>query len=192
MGWLSWERFTCNTDCKNDPDNCISEKLYKDMADRLVTDGYKDLGLADYKPSKGLKLGIYQDIGNKTCAGFPGSYGHFEIDAATFAEWEVDMLKVDGCYADPKQMDDLYPVFSSAIRGKVILSIVDYYITNQEEFVAAAGPGHWNDPDMILAGNLELSYDEAKAQFMLWAGMASPLLVSNELHDIRKEFSDLL
>nr|CAD7401375.1 unnamed protein product [Timema poppensis] len=24
MGWLSWERFRCNTDCKNDPDNCIS------------------------------------------------------------------------------------------------------------------------------------------------------------------------
>nr|CAD7605938.1 unnamed protein product [Timema genevievae] len=23
MGWLSWERFRCNTDCKNDPDNCI-------------------------------------------------------------------------------------------------------------------------------------------------------------------------
>lgn len=23
MGWLSWERFRCNTDCDNDPDNCI-------------------------------------------------------------------------------------------------------------------------------------------------------------------------
>jgi alpha-N-acetylgalactosaminidase len=23
MGWLSWERFRCNTDCKNDPENCI-------------------------------------------------------------------------------------------------------------------------------------------------------------------------
>lgn len=23
MGWLSWERFRCNTDCLNDPDNCI-------------------------------------------------------------------------------------------------------------------------------------------------------------------------
>jgi len=23
MGWLSWERFGCNTDCMNDPDNCI-------------------------------------------------------------------------------------------------------------------------------------------------------------------------
>lgn len=23
MGWLAWERFRCNTDCENDPDNCI-------------------------------------------------------------------------------------------------------------------------------------------------------------------------
>ncbi|GBN42600.1 Alpha-galactosidase A [Araneus ventricosus] len=270
MGWLSWERFTCNTDCKNDPANCIGERLYKEMADRLVADGYKDLGyeyvniddcwmekerdkdgklvpdrerfpngikaLADYIHSKGLKLGIYQDIGSKTCAGYPGSYGHFDVDAATFAEWEVDMLKVDGCYADPKEMDDLYPVFSTAVNKssrdilfscewpfyqhasgmkpnyqqiakycniwrnfydvvdswQSILGIVDYYSQNQDEFVAAAGPGHWNDPDMILAGNFGLSYDEAKAQFMLWAVLASPLLMSNDLRNIRKDFSDLL
>jgi len=44
MGWLSWERFRCDVDCKNDPDNCISEKLYMDMADRMSADGYSDVG----------------------------------------------------------------------------------------------------------------------------------------------------
>ncbi|KAL3265709.1 hypothetical protein HHI36_009912 [Cryptolaemus montrouzieri] len=44
MGWLAWERFRCNTDCKNDPDNCISENLFRTMADILVTEGYADLG----------------------------------------------------------------------------------------------------------------------------------------------------
>ena len=44
MGWLTWERFRCNTDCVNDPDSCISENLMKAMADRLVSDGYADLG----------------------------------------------------------------------------------------------------------------------------------------------------
>ena len=24
QGWLAWERFRCNTDCDNDPENCIS------------------------------------------------------------------------------------------------------------------------------------------------------------------------
>jgi len=44
MGWLSWQRFRCNIDCVNDPYNCISEKLYTDMADRLVDDGWAELG----------------------------------------------------------------------------------------------------------------------------------------------------
>merc|ERR1711862_508929 len=30
MGWLSWERFRCNTDCENDPEFCIGERLFKE------------------------------------------------------------------------------------------------------------------------------------------------------------------
>ncbi|CAL1263603.1 unnamed protein product [Larinioides sclopetarius] len=264
MGWLSWERFTCNTDCKNDPDNCISEKLYMEMADRMVADGYKDAGyeyinvddcwmdmnrdsynrlkpdpvrfssgikaLADYVHSKGLKLGIYTDCGNKTCAGYPGSLGYFDVDAKTFAEWGIDMLKVDGCYAEPTVMDDLYPQITTALNQsgrpivfscswpayqpdytaiakhcnlwrnfddiedswESVLSIVDFYAAHQDELVSAAGPGHWNDPDMILGGNFGLSYDEAKAQLALWAIMASPLLMSNDLRSIEPKFKELL
>jgi alpha-N-acetylgalactosaminidase len=44
MGWLTWERFRCNIDCDNDPENCIGERLIKEQADRLVADGYLDLG----------------------------------------------------------------------------------------------------------------------------------------------------
>src|SRR5689334_21142456 len=54
---------------------------------------------------RGLKLGIYEDYGTKTCAGYPGSLDYLKIDADTFAEWEVDMLKLDGCNADPESMD---------------------------------------------------------------------------------------
>ena len=49
---------------------------------------------------RGLKLGIYEDIGSKTCAGFPGSRGHMRDDANTFAQWGVDMLKFDACGGD--------------------------------------------------------------------------------------------
>ncbi|VDK75092.1 unnamed protein product [Cylicostephanus goldi] len=35
MGWMSWATFFCQTDCEKYPDDCISEKLYRDMADRL-------------------------------------------------------------------------------------------------------------------------------------------------------------
>ena len=44
MGWLSWERFRCNTDCEGDPEFCIGEKLFKDMADMMVVGGYLDVG----------------------------------------------------------------------------------------------------------------------------------------------------
>src|ERR1700733_8614004 len=54
----------------------------------------------------GLKLGIYEDYGTKTCGGYPGSYGFLEIDANTFAEWKVDYLKLDGCNIEP----DKYPI----------------------------------------------------------------------------------
>ena len=44
MGWLAWERFRCNTDCENDPHNCISERLFMQMADLLISEGYYDAG----------------------------------------------------------------------------------------------------------------------------------------------------
>lgn len=55
--------------------------------------------------AKGLKFGIYEDFGNYTCAGYPGVLGYLQLDAQTFAEWDVDYVKLDGCYAHPSEMD---------------------------------------------------------------------------------------
>ena len=131
MGWMSWERFRCNTDCHTDPDNCISEKLFVEMAEALLKSGLNKVGyeyiiiddcwldhkrdengrlqpdatrfpsgikhLANRIHDMGLKFGIYEDYGNFTCGGYPGILGHLEEDAQTFAQWEVDYIKVDGC-----------------------------------------------------------------------------------------------
>ena len=43
-----------------------------------------------------MKFGIYEDYGNFTCAGYPGIIGHMDIDANTFASWDVDYVKLDG------------------------------------------------------------------------------------------------
>jgi alpha-N-acetylgalactosaminidase len=43
-----------------------------------------------------MKFGIYEDYGNFTCAGYPGIIGHMDIDADTFASWDVDYVKLDG------------------------------------------------------------------------------------------------
>lgn len=44
MGWLAWERFTCQTDCARYPHTCISSTLFEAMAERLVEDGYLAAG----------------------------------------------------------------------------------------------------------------------------------------------------
>ncbi|EDW12312.1 alpha-N-acetylgalactosaminidase [Drosophila mojavensis] len=270
MGWLSWERFRCNTDCANDPDNCISERLFQVMADLLVTEGYASVGyeyvniddcwlerrrdidgklladhkrfpsgikaLSDYIHSRGLKFGIYEDYGNFTCAGYPGIIGYEETDALQFAEWDVDYVKLDGCYALPYDMDRGYTQFGRFLNrtGKAMVyscswpvyqiyagiqpnfsaiqthcnlwrnfddiqdswasveNIIDYYGNNQDLIAPNAGPGHWNDPDMLIIGNFGLSYEQAKTQFAIWSILAAPLLMSVDLRTIRPEFKEIL
>ncbi len=51
----------------------------------------------------------------------------------------------------------------------------------QAELAAYAGPGHWNDPDMLEVGNGGMSNEEYKTQFSLWAEMAAPLIAGNDL-----------
>lgn len=59
----------------------------------------------------GLKFGIYEDFGVRTCGGYPGSEFHMELDAQTFADWGVDYVKFDGCNSDPHEMDYGYEAF---------------------------------------------------------------------------------
>ncbi|MDR2754017.1 MAG: alpha-galactosidase [Oscillospiraceae bacterium] len=44
-----------------------------------------------------------------------------------------------------------------------------------------AGPGGWNDPDMLEVGNGALNYEENKAHFSLWCMMAAPLILGNDV-----------
>lgn len=54
--------------------------------------------------ARGLKLGIYGDLGTLTCGGYPGTtLDHVKQDAQRFAEWGVDMLKLDGCYSSGEE-----------------------------------------------------------------------------------------
>lgn len=100
-------------------DDCWSYGV-RDSDGRLMPNPHRfPLGikkLADYVHSRGLKFGIYADVGTKTCGGFPGSLGNYTLDAQTFADWGVDYLKVDGCYVDPRRMDELYPEMGRALN----------------------------------------------------------------------------
>lgn len=76
---------------------------------------------------RGLKLGIYGDAGTKTCGGYPGSEGNFELDAETFADWGVDMLKLDGCDLDVNSMasgESLSGFHGGKNQGKRLLRVM--------------------------------------------------------------------
>ncbi len=55
-----------------------------------------------------------------------------------------------------------------------------------------AGPGHWNDPDMLEVGNKGLSINEARAHFTMWCVLAAPLITGNDLSNMSKEIKEIL
>eukprot|EP00039_Didymoeca_costata_P018991 m.335830 g.335830 ORF g.335830 m.335830 type:complete len:523 (+) comp17687_c0_seq1:13-1581(+) len=278
MGWMSWERFRCQIDCKDYPTQCINEDLYKEMADHIAKDGYLDAGynqvsiddcwenknpmrdpvtkalspdperfpsglkaLGDYMHNQGVRFGIYSDEGTLTCGGYPGSKGYEDIDAKTFASWGVDYLKLDGCNNDKQGYVTGYPAMGSALQNSgrnityscswpaylggnetakpfddmikagcnlwrnwddisnnwnSITSIMDHWGDFGPALKKAAGPGHWNDMDMLLVGddhyNSTLSPDKARAQMSIWSIMASPLIMGNDLRTVTQEYRDIL
>lgn len=158
--------------------------------------GMKALG--DQMHSLNVHFGIQSDMGTKTCGGQPGSKGFEQTDAATFAEWGVDYLKLDGCYNDKPGYIQGQPAMGAALQAskrnivqscswpaylgddeskkpfaamiaagcnlwrnwsdinnswQSIVSIIDHWGDYGSALQAAAGPGHWNDMDMVLAGD---------------------------------------
>lgn len=76
--------------------------------------------LADYAHSKKVQLGIYEDIGKATCAGYPctfsfnGSVDYTTVDAETFSDWGIGSLKLDGCNSN-HPFKDTYSAYSRAL-----------------------------------------------------------------------------
>lgn len=55
-----------------------------------------------------------------------------------------------------------------------------------------ASPGHWNDPDMLEVGNGKLTLEENRSHFSLWCMMAAPLLLGNDIVNMKQEHLDIL
>ncbi|TQJ92200.1 ricin-type beta-trefoil lectin domain protein [Streptomyces sp. SLBN-31] len=176
-------------------------------------DGIK--GTADYVHSLGLKLGIYEDAGTATCAGYPGSLGHETTDAQSFASWGVDYLKYDNCNNNGVPARTRYTTMRDALAatGRPILyslcnwgqenvwtwgasvgnswrttgdisptysSMLSIFHSNVG-LASYAGPGHWNDPDMLEIGNGSMTATENRSEFSLWAEMAAPLIAGTNI-----------
>jgi alpha-galactosidase len=65
-------------------------------------------------------------------------------------------------------------------------------LSQQEGLQSYAGPGHWNDPDMLEVGNGRLNLAENRTHFTMWAMLAAPLLAGNDLPNMKPEIKDIL
>lgn len=88
--------------------------------------GFK--ALSDYVHERGLKFGMYNDIGTNLCAGAAvGTCGFEKTDAKSYVDWGVDFLKIDNCYylwdnATFSNPENARYVFAPNIKGIEIRS----------------------------------------------------------------------
>ncbi len=267
MGWNSWNAFEKEIDeekIKAVADAMVSSGMRdagytylviddawmaseRNQEGRLVADpekfpsGMKALG--DYIHSKGLKYGLYQDRGRMTCQQLPGSFEHERIDMETFAQWGVDYIKLDSCFAESngRMSSEDYALYRQCIEATgrpIVLSISDFgnaawawggkesaqlwrtsndiYPWMDSVYACAetsagdraihpafnglwqfAGPGHWNDPDMLHVGNLKHIEDDYRdiadrAHFSLWCILAAPLMAGNDLRSMSENVRHVL
>jgi alpha-galactosidase len=57
---------------------------------------------------------------------------------------------------------------------------------------AYAGPGHWNDPDMLEVGNGGMTATEYRSHFSFWCLLAAPLMAGNDLKNMTPEIKEIL
>jgi alpha-galactosidase len=63
---------------------------------------------------------------------------------------------------------------------------------SQNELAPWAGPGHWNDPDMLEVGNGGMTDIEYRTHFSLWSMLAAPLLAGNDLRTVSPDILKIL
>ncbi|MDB5283707.1 MAG: putative alpha-galactosidase/melibiase [Bacteroidota bacterium] len=273
MGWNSWNVFTKNIDEKmlmEMADAMVANGMrdegyqYINIDDFWHSDSRDSLGrpvpdakkfphgmkyVSDYMHSKGLKLGIYSCAGNMTCGRRFGGYTYEEIDAKSYAEWGIDLLKYDYCYAPPSQKVavERYSKMGNALKHSgrsIVFSICEWgfrkpwlwtakvgghysrstpdimdtwkfpsifvystmaIINREEKLWKYAGPGHWNDPDMLIVGNYGkgnatsrdgifkgMTDAEYRSHFSLWCMFSAPLLASCDLRKMNDATSTIL
>ncbi|MEO9022136.1 MAG: glycoside hydrolase family 27 protein [Ginsengibacter sp.] len=264
MGWMTWNFFGTNINeniVREIADAMVNSGMVKSGYDHIMIDdgwqGGRDnknnmipdpkkfpsgiKALVDYVHSKGIKLGIYSDAAQLTCAGYTASLGFEEQDAKTFASWGIDYLKYDYCGApeDSNTAKIRYKKMADALRNsgrQIVFSICEWGGRQPWHWAAGvggqlwrttgdvrdswkslmhnldinanlatyAGPGHWNDPDMLIvglrgskgpAGDLGgngCNDIEYQSNMSLWCIMASPLIATNDVRNMNDETNRIL
>jgi alpha-galactosidase len=219
-GWMAKERDSLTGDLVPDP--------------AKFPHGMK--ALVEYIHAKGLKFGLYNCAGTKTCGGYPGSRGYEYQDARLYAGLRIDYLKYDWCNTQGITAKEAYTTMSNALkaaRRPIVFSLCEWGDNQPWEWATSvghlwrttgdiypcfdceynhgtwsswgmtrildmrknirqyAGPGHWNDPDMMEVGN-GMTTGEDRAHFAMWTMQAAPLIAGNDFRKMSKETKDIL
>ena len=184
MGWNSWNKFGCNINeqlIRETADAMVSSGLKDAGYEYLNIDdcwhGQRDASgnsqpnaqrfpsgikaLADYVHSKGLKLGIYSDAGNKTCSGYPGGRGHEYQDAIVYASWGIDYLKYDWCDTKGMSPESSYTTMRDALHATgraVVFSICEWGDNKPWEWAPAIGQSWRTTGDIYPCWDCEMSH----------------------------------
>ena len=183
MGWNSWNTFQAKIDEKLLRD-MVDTYVATGMRDAgykyfVLDDGWMAMerakngsliadpkkfpsgmkALADYVHSKGLKFGIYNCAGDKTCGGYPGTRGHEYEDARLYASWGVDFLKYDWCNTDSLNAREAYITMARALQATgrpILFSLCEW--GNHQPWLWADGVG-----EMYRAtGDITANFDKDK------------------------------
>ena len=97
-----------------------------------------------------------------------------------------NLWRTTGDITDRFAGQDKWPDGSCCSNG--MLAIVDQQV-GLESF---AGPGHWNDPDMLEVGNGGMTDVEYRTHFSMWAMLAAPLIAGNDLRSMNSATREIL
>jgi alpha-galactosidase len=98
--------------------------------------------VADYVHSKGLKFGLYNCAGTKTCAGYPGTRGYEYQDARFYASVDIDYLKFDWCSSQGINAKEAYATMSKALKkaGRpIVFNLCEWGSNKPWEWAASVG-----------------------------------------------------
>lgn len=196
MGWNSWNTFGCDISEKTIKETAdlfiklgLKEAGYEYV---VIDDGWMEMErdaetlllvpnkqkfpngikpVADYVHSKGLKFGIYNCAGTKTCGGYPGTRGFEYLDAKQYAAWGVDFLKFDWCstgaenggFAYQQDAKASYTIMRDAIykAGRpMIFNLCEWGNNNPWEWAAPVGHMWRVAGDIALCWDCELNYGD--------------------------------
>ena len=183
MGWNSWNTFQTNISEKlvmKTVDAIIASGMkevgyqyivlddgwmtkQRDTNGNLVPDPKKFphgmKALINYVHSKGLKFGLYNCAGTKTCAGYPGTRGYEYQDARFYARLGIDYLKYDWCsygvFAKDNSEEELmkpYTLMGKALKEQsrdIIFSLCQYGMGDVWKWGYKTGGQLWRTGDDV-------------------------------------------